>query len=158
MHLKNLATWLVVIGRKVCWTSQLGGSGGLSDVDGQDDTTGGGWFKMGTGGGWRFGGADTGVQPPWCSRCSPPTGSGLLQVLPMSPRSFPNPKSKLFSFWSPPGVIAMSEHALVENTFSDGKERQGQNWGRKKDDNNEDKKVKPKKKKKVGNGKTKEEE
>ena len=60
----SISTWLEVIGRKVCWTSQLGGSGGLREVDGQDERTGGGWGKEGTTGEERrFRGADTGLQP-----------------------------------------------------------------------------------------------
>ena len=60
----SISTWLEVIGRKVCWTSQLGGSGGLREVDGQDERTGGGWGKEGTTGEERrFRGADIGLQP-----------------------------------------------------------------------------------------------
>jgi len=58
------ATWLEVIGRKVCGANQLGGSGALREVDGQDERTGGGWCKEGTGEVWRFRGPDIGFQPP----------------------------------------------------------------------------------------------
>ena len=115
---KRSTTWLEVIGTMVCWTSQAGGSGACREVVGQEERIRGGcWLKEVTGlGCFLVRGADIGLQPPLCRTRSPPIGSGLLQPLPMLPRPFPKSKSRtpLLSFWKPPEVMAMSEHALSQ--------------------------------------------
>ena len=119
VRVRRSKTWLEVIGTMVCWTSQPGGSGACREVVGQEERIGGDcWLKEVRGlGCFLVRVADIGLQPPLCRTRSPPIGSGLLQPLPMLPRPFPKSKSRtpLLSFWKPPEVMAMSEHALSQD-------------------------------------------